>query len=75
MSSIYTLIQKTLEIGYLSIEIENQLNYLMSDCCNCDDLDDVLMLKQAIAFGHVKRQATRSSKPKASTKAKMLQFA
>jgi hypothetical protein len=74
MSAIYTLIQRTLETGYLSIEAENQLHCLYDTCSNNDDLDDFVMLQQAIAFGHVKRQAT-GTKKSCSTKASVLQTA
>jgi hypothetical protein len=68
MSSIYILIQKTLATGYLSIETENQLHCLYDSCCDCADLDDLVTLKQAIAFGHVKRQATEVKRHPTSAK-------
>jgi hypothetical protein len=74
MSSIYTLIQKTLELGYLSIETENQLQRLLNVPCDRADLDDVVMLKQAIAFGHVKRQATLGKKQPNLPKAAVFQL-
>jgi hypothetical protein len=62
MPAIYALVEKTLRSGYLSIEIEQQLQTIVSENCNVDggDLDMLTVLKQAIAFGHVKRQAQQS---------------
>jgi hypothetical protein len=58
MSATYLLVQKTLELGYLSLEAETQLKALVSDSKHFDDADVLMVLKQAIAFGHVKRQAS-----------------
>jgi hypothetical protein len=57
MSAIYGLVQKTLEMGYLSVETEQQLQSIVGVGCSIDDSELLMMLKQAIAFGHVKRQA------------------
>ncbi len=61
MSSLYLLVQNVLQAGYLSIEAEDQLKHLSAKSTTTtalDDEDTLLFLKQAIAFGHVKRQAT-----------------
>ncbi|MGI0492748.1 MAG: hypothetical protein B0A82_09845 [Alkalinema sp. CACIAM 70d] len=60
MSAIYLLVHRVLEMGYLSKEHEGQLRNLVGQGCNGDDLEAVVMLKQALVFGHVKRQAHRS---------------
>jgi hypothetical protein len=57
MSAIYSLVHSTLQAGYLSLETENQLRKLSASCLDADDLDAVTVLKQALTFGHVKRQA------------------
>lgn len=57
MSSIYLLVHKTFEAGYLSLETETQLQTLLSTGSDLDDMDLMMLLKQAIAFGHVRRQA------------------
>jgi hypothetical protein len=67
MSSIYRLVHEALELGYLSIESEKQLRHLFkAGSCSEDELE-VVFLRQAITFGHVKRQAAR---PQASVKKK-----
>lgn len=60
MSHLYLLVQEALKLGYLSIEAEGQLKRLChqpAPTTALADEDTLLMLKQAIAFGHVKRQA------------------
>ncbi len=57
MSAIYLLVQKTLEMGYLSSETEGQLRQLCQISNDFDDTDALVMLRQAVVFGHVKRQA------------------
>jgi hypothetical protein len=56
------LVQKSFEIGYLSIETEQELQRLVSLGCSAEDLDLLMVLNQAIVFGHVKRQA-RNAQP------------
>ncbi|MEB3292962.1 MAG: hypothetical protein VKJ24_07365 [Synechococcales bacterium] len=60
MSAIYVLVCKVLAAGYLSLETENQLRKLLRKGCSGDDMDALLMLKQAVVFGHVKRQTPQS---------------
>jgi hypothetical protein len=61
MSAIYLLVCKVLAAGYLSLEAENQLRKLLRKGCTGDDMDALLMLKQAVVFGHVKRQARKGA--------------
>jgi hypothetical protein len=59
MSSLYLLVQDILHAGYLSLEDEVQLKELATRKTAktaLDDEDALLFLKQAIAFGHVKRE-------------------
>jgi hypothetical protein len=74
MSTIYSLVHSTLQAGYLSLETENQIRLLSATCQDLDDLDAVMMLKQALAFGHVKRQADEMKWPNRS-RARKLQVA
>jgi hypothetical protein len=57
MSITYRLVHEALELGYLSIEAEKQLQQLCCVQLGLEDDLDILLLRQAIAFGHVKRQA------------------
>jgi hypothetical protein len=56
MSVIYHLVHKTLELGYLSTETEGQLRQLCQISNDLDDTDALVVLRQAVVFGHVKRQ-------------------
>jgi hypothetical protein len=57
MFTIYFLVQKTLQTGYLSLETESQIQALFHHRCNTDDIEALICLQQAVALGCVKRQA------------------
>jgi hypothetical protein len=57
MVFIRDLVQKALEIGYLSIEAENQLRQLLSNKYDLDDLNAFLTLQQAVADGNVMQES------------------
>jgi hypothetical protein len=57
MSAIYQLVHNTLEQGYISTETEGRLRQLCHISNDFDDTDALVMLRQAVLFGHVKRQA------------------
>lgn len=56
MSTMYLLVHRILEAGSLSPEQEAQLRKLLKIGCSNEDMEALLMLKQALVFGHVKRQ-------------------
>lgn len=61
MSHLYLIVQDVLQSGYLSLEAEGQLKNLSAGRGTTTALDDeetLMFLKQAIAFGHVRRQST-----------------
>ena len=57
MFSIYCLVQKTLQTGYLSLETESRIQALFNQRCNTEDIEALICLQQAVALGCVKRQA------------------
>jgi hypothetical protein len=59
MSNLYLLVQDILQAGYLSLADEVQLKKLSTQKppkSALDNEDALLILRQAIAFGHVKRE-------------------
>ena len=64
MSAIYLLVHRVFEAGYLSLEAESSLKNLITQSCNDEDTEILMMLRHAVLFGHVKRQrgAHRQSK-------------
>jgi hypothetical protein len=67
MFSIYALVQKTLQTGYLSLETESRIQALFHHCCNTNDIEALICLQQAVALGCVKRQVLEIQQSVAST--------
>lgn len=57
MASISDLVQKTLEAGYLTIEVEEQLRKLLSTHYGLADLNAFVSLQEAAMTGQVKQES------------------
>ena len=67
MVSIYQLVKETLQIGCLSLETENKISRLFENSVTTEDIEALITLQDAVAFGYVEREAhkiTQESKNK-----------
>ncbi len=67
MVSIYQLVKETLQIGCLSLETENKISQLFENSVTTEDIEALITLQDAVAFGYVQREAntiTQESKNK-----------
>ena len=57
MVSIYQLVKETLQIGCLSVETENKISQLFECSVTTEDIEALITLQDAVAFGYVQREA------------------
>jgi hypothetical protein len=57
MVQIREVVQNALQIGYLSIEAENQLRQLLSTDYDVEEMNAFLTLQQAVMDGQVKQES------------------
>ena len=57
MVSIYQLVKETLQIGCLSLETEKKISQLFESCVTTEDIEALITLQDAVAFGYVQREA------------------
>ncbi|HAX79785.1 MAG TPA: hypothetical protein DCY88_29100 [Cyanobacteria bacterium UBA11372] len=57
MVSIYQLVKETLQIGCLSLETENKISKLFESSVTTEDIEALITLQDAVAFGYVDREA------------------
>jgi hypothetical protein len=55
MSSIRQLVIQVLRLGYLSTDLERQLQQLCQEMVSLDDIDALTRLQQAISCGQIQR--------------------
>jgi hypothetical protein len=57
MLLIRNVVQQTLETGYLTVEVEEQLRQLLQTKYDLEDLKACMSLQQAAMAGHVKQES------------------
>jgi hypothetical protein len=57
MTRIRDVVQKALASGYLTVEAENQLRYLLSSRYDLEDLNAFMTLQEAAMNGSVKQES------------------
>lgn len=57
MLSIYQLVKESLQIGCLSLETENKISQLFECSVTTEDIEALITLQDAVAFGYVQREA------------------
>jgi hypothetical protein len=55
---IRKVVQQVFAKGYLTVEVEQQLQRLFNAGCSLDDIDALTDLQYAVMSGHVKRETT-----------------
>lgn len=56
MILIRKLVQKTMAVGYLTVEVEEQLRSLFKCSSSLEDIEALSCLQQAVESGSVKRR-------------------
>ena len=57
MHSINQLVNESLKSGFLSLETEARISYLFEIHLTSEDMEALITLQNAVAFGEVKREA------------------
>lgn len=57
MSTITEIVQKVLQVGYLTVEVEEQLRHLFTVRDNLDDIEALTRLQKATTSGRVKQES------------------
>jgi hypothetical protein len=56
MGSIHDLVSQALKSGYLSLELEREIQQVYNVNCSMQDVEALVKLQQAVQAGYVKRQ-------------------
>lgn len=57
MPTISEIVQKVLQVGYLTVEVEEQLRHLFTVRYNLDDIEALTRLQKATTSGRVRQQS------------------